>query len=126
MTYSWHQLTYDGLVIAYKKAGKYKMKKEFFMTRKADTISYKEFNKLTNPKGDQVTPEGVLFDDENINSLEETLMGMEYDVEDLDELEDEEDNEIMLEASGEEDEEDLIADRNDEVDESAYYRDRHL
>nr|BDT27561.1 hypothetical protein BHI3_10270 [Bacteriovorax sp. HI3] len=105
------------------------MKKELFMTRKADTISYKEFNKLTNPKGDQVTPEGVLFDDENINSLEETLMGMEYDVEDLDELEDEEDNEIMLEALGEEDEEDeedLIADRNDEVDESAYYRGRQL
>lgn len=96
------------------------------MARKADTISYKEFNKLTNPNGDQVTTQGVLFDDENINQLEETLMGMEYDLEDLDELEDEEENEINLEASGEEDETDLDADFADEIDESAIYQGKPL
>lgn len=90
------------------------------MSRKADTISYKEFNKLTNPNGDQVTTQGVLFDDENINQLEETLMGMEYDAEDLDELEDEEESEINFESSGEE-EEDLDSDRSDELDESIYF-----
>lgn len=91
------------------------------MARKADTISYKEFNKLTNPNGDQVTTQGVLFDDENINQLEETLMGMEYDAEDLDELEDEEESEINFESSGEEEEEDLDSDRSDELDESIYF-----
>lgn len=98
------------------------------MSRKADTISYKEFNKLTDHSdtNHDPLPNEVLFDDENINQLEETLMGMEYDNEDLDELEDEEDHEISLELSDEEMEEDedpsdIEADRNDEVDESAKY-----
>jgi hypothetical protein len=98
------------------------------MTRKPDTINYKEFNKLTDHTHNDPLPNEVLFDDENINQLEETLMGMEYELEDLDELEDEEDHEIALELSDEEsdeddeDEEDINADRNDEVDESVLYR----
>ena len=98
------------------------------MTRKADTIGYSEFNKLT----DHTTthhdplPSEVLFDDENTNQLEEVLMGMEYELEDLEELEDDEDREIALELSDEdedldeEDPNDILADRNDELDESAY------
>lgn len=98
------------------------------MTRKPDTISYKEFNKLTDHSDTHhdPLPSQVLFDDENINQLEETLMGMEYELEDEDELEDEEDHEISLELSEEdeedESEDDINADRNDEVDESVLYR----
>ncbi len=98
------------------------------MSRKADTIGYKEFNKLTDHSdtNHDPLPSEVLFDDENINQLEATLMGMEYDSEDLDELEDEEDNEISLELSDEElesdeDPSDIEADRNDDLDESALY-----
>lgn len=97
------------------------------MSRKADTIGYREFNKLTDHSdtNHDPLPSEVLFDDENINQLEATLMGMEYDSEDLDELEDDEDNEIALELSAEdelaEEEEDLLADRGDELDESAIY-----
>ena len=103
------------------------------MARKPDTISYKEFNKLTDHTDihHDPLPSEVLFDDENINQLEETLMGMEYELEDMDELEDEEDNEIALELSSEEmesdeDPEDINADRSDEMDESAQYIGRHL
>ena len=99
------------------------------MSRKADTIGYKEFNKLTDHSdtNHDPLPSEVLFDDENIIQHEETLMGMEYDNEDLDELEDEEDHEISLELSDEETEEDedpsdIEADRNDERDESAIYQ----
>lgn len=99
------------------------------MTRKPDTIGYREFNRLVDHSdtNHDPLPNEVLFDDENINRLEETLMGMEYELEDLDELEDEEDHEIALELSeedsediDEEDPNDINADRNDEVDESAY------
>lgn len=96
------------------------------MSRKADTIGYKEFNKLTDHSdtNHDPLPSEVLFDDENINQLEETLMGMEYDNEDLDELQDEENIEIALELSDEdelkENEEDLLADRADELEESAH------
>lgn len=103
------------------------------MTRKPDTIGYKEFNRLTDHSDTHhdPLPSEVLFDDENINQLEETLMGMEYEMEDLDELEDEEDHEIALELSEEEDDiededpNDINADRNDELDESAR-ESRHL
>lgn len=98
------------------------------MARKPDTITYKEFNKLTDHSDvhHDPLPSEVLFDDENANRLEETLMGMEYELEDLDELEDEEDHEIALELSeeeyeGDEDPEDENADRIDEIDESAHY-----
>lgn len=98
------------------------------MARKPDTIGYKEFNKLTDHTDTHhdPLPSEVLFDDENDNPLEETLMGMEYELEDLDELEDEEDHEIALELSdeeleGEEDPEDVNADRSDEMDESAQF-----
>lgn len=103
------------------------------MARKPDTLSYKEFNKLTDHTDTHhdPLPSEVLFDDENSNQLEETLMGMEYDVEDLDELEDEEDHEIALELSeeemeAEEDPDDMNADRADEIDESALFQGRHV
>lgn len=97
------------------------------MARKADTISYKEFNQLTKSKEHQIGHEGILFDDENIDQLEETLMGMEYDVEDLSELEDQEESEINLESSGEdENEEENSADLDDELDESVFYKGRNL
>lgn len=98
------------------------------MTRKPDTLSYREFNRLTDHSdtNHDPLPSEVLFDDENINQLEETLMGMEYELEDMDELEDEEDHEIALELSeeefeGDEDPNDINADRSDEIDESAQY-----
>ncbi|MBC7428512.1 MAG: hypothetical protein H7336_07875 [Bacteriovorax sp.] len=100
------------------------------MSRKSDTINYREFNKLTDHSdtNHDPLPSQVLFDDENINQLEATLMGMEYDnedldeLQDLDELEDEEENEAALELSGEEeDSEDMDADIDDEMDESAIY-----
>ena len=74
------------------------------MARKPDTIGYKEFNKLTDHKKTHHAPlpSEVLFEDENNNQLEETLMGMEYELEDMDELADE--------------------DPNDEIDESALYK----
>ncbi len=96
------------------------------MSRKADTIGYKEFNKLTDHSdtNHDPLPSEVLFDDENINQLESTLMGMEYDNEDLEELEDEEDNEIALELTEEQElskeQEDLLADSDVESDESTY------
>ncbi len=103
------------------------------MARKPDTLSYKEFNKLTDHSDTHhdPLPSEVLFDDENVNQLEETLMGMEYDVEDMDELEDEEDHEIALELSdedleAEEDPDDINADRADEIDESALFQGRHV
>lgn len=103
------------------------------MARKPDTITYKEFNKLTDHSdtNHDPLPSEVLFDDENINQLEETLMGMEYELEDKDELEDEEDHEIALELSDEEmendeDPEDVNADRSDEMDESAQYQGHHV
>ena len=99
------------------------------MTRKPDTISYKEFNTFTdkNHTHHDPLPSEVLFEDENTNQLEETLMGMEYDLEDTIELSDEEDKEIALEFSEEdlEDYEDDNADSFDEVDESAQYKGRH-
>jgi hypothetical protein len=98
------------------------------MARKPDTIGYKEFNKLTDHTDTHhdPLPSEVLFDDENVDQFEETLMGMEYELEDMDELEDEEDHEIALELSdeeleGEEDPEDVNADRSDEMDESAQF-----
>lgn len=98
------------------------------MARKPDTISYKEFNKLTDHTDTHhdPLPSEVLFDDENNNQLEETLMGMEYELEDMDELEDEEDHEIALELSDEEfededDPNDVNADRSDEMDESSQF-----
>ena len=103
------------------------------MSRKPDTLTYKEFNKLTDHTDTHhdPLPSEVLFDDENTNQLEETLMGMEYELEDLDELEDEEDHEIALELSEEEMEEeedpnDINADRSDEMDESAQYQGRNV
>ena len=103
------------------------------MARKPDTISYREFNKLTDHSdtNHDPLPTEVLFDDENINQLEETLMGMEYELEDLEELEDEEDREIALELSDEDEEiedneDDEYADRNDEIDESAQYSGKHV
>lgn len=103
------------------------------MARKPDTITYKDFNKLTDHSDTHhdPLPTEVLFDDENTNQLEETLMGMEYELEDLDELEDEEDHEIALELSEEdmendEDPEDINADRADEMDESANYKGHHV
>lgn len=97
------------------------------MPRKADTISYREFNKLTdhtNTNHDPL-PSEVLFDDENIDKLEETLMGMEYDLEDLDELADEEEKEILLELTENDEDEDYAdvdADINVELDESVIYK----
>ena len=99
------------------------------MTRKPDTISYKEFNKFTDKTHSHhdPLPREVLFEDENTNQLEETLMGMEYDLEDTLELSDEEDKEIALELSEEDldDSEDDNADSSDEMDESSQYRGRH-
>jgi len=102
------------------------------MARKPDTISYKEFNKLTDHTDvhHDPLPSEVLFDDENSNQLEETLMGMEYEIEDLDELENEEDHEIALELldvemENDEDPEDVNADKSDEMDESAQYTGHH-
>ncbi len=99
------------------------------MARKPDTISYKEFNKLTDYTKihHDPLPSEVMFDDENTNQLEETLMGMEYELEDSTELADEEDREIALELSEEELEypEDEDADQSDEVDESAQYQGNH-
>lgn len=97
------------------------------MPRKADTISYREFNKLTDhtSTNHDPLPGEVLFDDENIGKLEETLMGMEYDLEDLDELADDEEKEILLElVENDEDEDysDLDADINVELDESVIYK----
>jgi hypothetical protein len=101
------------------------------MARKPDTIGYKEFNKLTDHTDTHhdPLPSEVLFGDENTNQLEETLMGMEYDLENLDELEDEEDHEIALELSDEDIEndqnpDDENADKSDETDESAQYQGR--
>lgn len=98
------------------------------MARKPDTLTYKEFNKLTDHTDvhHDPLPNEVLFDDENMTRLEETLMGMEYELEDMDELEDEEDHEIALELSeeeleGDEDPNDINADRIDETDESAQF-----
>jgi K+/H+ antiporter YhaU regulatory subunit KhtT len=103
------------------------------MSRKSDTISYREFNKLTNYKTPNNAPlaSKVLFDDENITEMEETLMGMEYDNEDLEELED---NEDLVEVRSDEQEQDsnleftdkeladMDADLNVELDESVYYQ----
>ena len=99
------------------------------MARKPDTISYKEFNNLTVHTSTQQDPlpSEVLFDDENTNQLEETLMGMEYDVEDMAELANEadDDDETSLELS-EDDPEDDNADRVVELDESAHYKGNHV
>ena len=97
------------------------------MARKSDTINYKEFNKLTdytNTHHDPL-PSEVLFDDENTNPLEETLMGMEYELEDIEELADGDDAEIALELAEENEEDDPNdenADKFDEIDESAQYK----
>lgn len=75
------------------------------MGRKADTMSYKEFDKLSkHPEKNPIITQGVLFDDENINQLEETLIGMEYDIEDADELEDDEDENEKKDEKEDEDE----------------------
>ena len=99
------------------------------MSRKLDTINYREFNKLTDHSDSrqELIPGQILFDDENINQLEATLMGMEYDIEDLDELEDsdeidnQEENEALFDLTGKENPNDIVADFDDEIDESAMY-----
>lgn len=104
------------------------------MTRKPDTLGYKEFNKLTDHTDTRQDPlrDQVLFDDENTNQYEEVLMGMEYEIEELDELKDEselQDDEDALELSEDgidEDPNDINADVSDEVDESAQYIGRNV
>lgn len=104
------------------------------MTRKPDTLGYKEFNKLTDHSDTRQDPirDQVLFDDENTNQYEEVLMGMEYELEELDELKDEselEDDEDALELSDDsldEDPNDINADVNVEYDESAQYVGRNV
>ena len=106
------------------------------MTRKPDTIGYSEFNKLTDHSDTHhdPLPSEVLFDDENKDQLEETLMGMEYELTELDELKDDlvdEDDEDALYLAGDEleddeDEDDINADIGDELDESAQYEGHNL
>lgn len=107
------------------------------MTRKPDTIGYKEFNRLTDHSDTHHDPlrNEILFDDENADPMEETLMGMEYELEELEELENDEDKEVGLELSDEdstdemeddEDENDINADVSDEIDESAQFEGKHL
>jgi outer membrane translocation and assembly module TamA len=106
------------------------------MTRKPDTIGYREFNRLTDHSDTHhdPLPSEVLFDDENTDQLEETLMGMEYELEELDEVRedlDDEDDEDSLEFSDnvledDEDEDDINADITDEIDESAQYEGHHI
>lgn len=105
------------------------------MSRKPDTLGYKEFNKLTDHSDTHQAPlrDEVLFDDENTNQYEEVLMGMEYEQTPLDEtkdaseLEDDEDElELADVGDDEEDEDDINADRDDEVDESAQFIGRNV
>lgn len=96
------------------------------MNRKADTISYKELNRLTDhtDTNHDPLPSEVLFGDENKNQLEEVLMGMEYDIEA--EEEKELAAELMEEDEIDDDEDDydsdLLADVDDEIDESMLMR----
>ena len=105
------------------------------MSRKPDTLGYKEFNKLTDYTDAHQTPlrDQVLFDDENTNPYEEVLMGMEYEQEDLDEtkdpeeLEDDEDDlELAGVAEDEDVENDINADRDAELDESARFPEKQI
>lgn len=49
---------------------------------KKDIITNREFTIISNPphKGHNPLPDEIDFDDENEDTLEETLIGMEYDV----------------------------------------------
>lgn len=70
--------------------------------KKHDLVTESDFTRLANPKKKHHTqlPDEVTIDDENEISLEETLVGMEYD---LDPGEDDwsEENEVDLEKMGE-------------------------
>ncbi len=101
------------------------------MSRKPDTIGYKEFNKLVideNEAPKKNIRDEILFDDENTDQYKETLIGMEYSAEDLDELQDEDELNDAYEMSEEELEEDekndINADSADEEDESINFHTR--
>jgi hypothetical protein len=63
-------------------------------THKKDLITNREFTKLNNPphRGHNPLPDELINDDENDDTLEETLIGMEYDLDPGDEDWDEEDD----------------------------------
>lgn len=58
-------------------------KKKILQNAKKDIISDDEFTKmnLQKPRHHYVIPEDVIPEDENIDQLQETLIGMEYDIE---------------------------------------------
>lgn len=70
--------------------------------KKKDLVSESDFTRLANPKKKHHTqlPDELAFGDENETNLEETLIGMEYD---LDPVEDDwsEDDEVDLDDLGE-------------------------
>lgn len=75
------------------------MKKE-----KHDIISESDFTKLNQPKikHHYPLPSEVIDDDENIDTLDETLLGMEYDVDSEEEIENaipDEDMEYLMSES---------------------------
>jgi hypothetical protein len=81
------------------------MKKE-----KHDIISESDFTKLNLPKikHHYPLPSEVIPDDENIDTLDETLLGMEYDIESEEEIENaipDEDSEYLMSESEKESEE---------------------
>lgn len=72
--------------------------------KKHDLVTEEDFTRLANPKKKLHTqlPDELVFDDENEDNLEETLIGMEYDLdpdgdENYDENYDEDEN-VDLEA----------------------------
>ncbi len=73
-------------------------------------------------------PDEVLFDDENTDQYRETLIGMEYSAEDLDEVQDEDELDETYEMSEEEleedEKEDINADIDEEEDESIHFQSR--
>ncbi len=89
---------------------------------KEDLISQEEFNELSSKSeiNNIPLPHNSNFDDENRDSLDETLMGMEYALDELEEEEvdtlDEDTLTLKAESSEEDDEEDLDYSLEDDED----------
>lgn len=72
----------------------------------------------------------ILFDDENTDQFRETLIGMEFSAEDLEELQDEEELDeyyaMSEEEIAEDEKNDINADIADEEDESVHFQNKHF
>jgi hypothetical protein len=60
------------------------------VNHKSDVITESQFTKMSTPKSKKhfQVPSDLILDDENYNVVDETLMGMEYDLESNEEIND--------------------------------------